>query len=103
MTPATPGLAGFERRHLRALAHPLKPVVQVGQAGLTDAVVAAVEVALLTHELIKVRLLKPDAKQEQASELAGRSGAQLVGLVGHTAILYRPHPDEPKIVLPRRA
>ena len=102
MSAAAAGLTGFERRHLRALAHPLKPVVQVGQAGVTDALMAAVEEALLTHELIKVRLLKPDAKRDLARQLAERSGAELVGLVGHTAILYRPHPDTPRIVLPRR-
>lgn len=93
---------GFQRKYLRGLAHELKPVVQVGQGGVTGSVLAAVEIALLDHELIKVRLLKPENKKAFARELAEGCGADLAGLVGHTVILYKPHPDEPVISIPAR-
>ncbi|MCA9668363.1 MAG: YhbY family RNA-binding protein [Myxococcales bacterium] len=93
-------LRGVHRKYLRGLVHGQKPVVQVGQAGITDAVIAAVEAALLDHELIKVALTRPPDKKGMARELAERADAHLCGLVGHTVILYRPHPDEPKIALP---
>lgn len=96
-------MTGFQRSYLRSLAHPLKPVVQVGEPGVTDAVVAQVEAQLLAHELIKVRMREPEDKKAMARELAERAGAELCGLVGHTAILFKPHPDEPRIVLPDKA
>ena len=70
MTPQNPAvLTGKQRSYLRALAHPLKPLVQIGHGGLTDAVLAAIEAALLIHELIKVRVTGND-EMPSASELA---------------------------------
>ncbi len=99
---ATPELASHQRKALRGLANPLRPIVHVGEAGLSDAVLRALDEALLAHELVKVRLLAPEDKKAMASEIAERSGAALCGLVGHTVILYRPHPDDPRIELPER-
>lgn len=99
--PAPPVLTGAQRQHLRGRAHGLEPVVLVGHAGLTDAVVHAVDEALAAHELIKVRLHQPEDKRGTAVELAERSGGALCGLIGHTVILYRPHPTSPKITLAR--
>jgi RNA-binding protein len=95
-------LQGYQRKHLRELAHPLKPVVQVGVAGISEEVVAATNQALLDHELIKVRLHEPEDKRAMAEELAARCEAHLCGLVGHTVMLYKPHPEKPTIKLPRR-
>lgn len=89
-----------QRKHLRALAHPLKAIVHVGQPGVTEGVTQAVDRALLDHELIKVQMLRPADKKGTAQELADSSGAALCGLLGHTVILYRPHPERPKLVLP---
>jgi len=97
-----PSLTGAQRRHLRGLAHALKPIVFVGEGGLSDAVVGALDEALDQHELVKVRLRQPPDKKAAAEELASRSAAALCGVVGHTVVLYRPHPDEPKIELPRK-
>jgi RNA-binding protein len=102
MGQANPELQGFQRRHLRALAHPLQPLVQIGQSGVTDAVVEAAAQALSDHELIKVRMREPEDKHSMAAELARRLGAHLVGLVGHTVILYRANPEKPVIQLPTR-
>jgi RNA-binding protein len=92
-------LTGRQRKALRGLAHSLEPIVQVGQGGISAGVAAAVDAALLSHELIKVRLHQPADKKAAAQELADVAGAALCGLVGHTVILYRPHPEKPRIRL----
>lgn len=97
--PAAAPLSSAQARSLRALAHHLEPVVQVGHQGVTDAVLGAVKEALLAHELIKVRLHEPEDKKAMAATLAAGTGATLCGLVGHTAILYKRHPKQPKVVL----
>ena len=92
-------LSKKQLKQLRALAHDLDPVVQVGKAGVTDPVVAAVGKALLDHELIKVRLLEPEDKRGMAEKLAAGSTSALCGLVGHTVILYKKHPKKPRIAV----
>jgi RNA-binding protein len=82
------------------MAHKLEPTVHVGQAGVTAGVVRAVEEALLDHELIKVRLHDPVDKKSEAEALAAATQSALCGLVGHTVILSRPHPEQPKIRIP---
>jgi RNA-binding protein len=96
---ATP-LSGRQKRYLRSLAQRLGPVAWVGGEGLAPGVVCAVDAALLTNELVKVRMRDPEDKRALAQALADATGAELAGLVGHTAILYRAHPEAPKIVLP---
>jgi RNA-binding protein len=95
-------LSGRQRRQLRALAHGLRPVVHVGAGGIGDSLLRALDQALSDHELVKVRLLEPDDKRALARELAEAAGAELAGLVGHTAILYRRHPERPRIALAQR-
>lgn len=97
-----PTLDGAQRRHLRGLAHPLKPIVFVGEGGVSDAVARALDEALTSHELVKVRLRQPPDKKSAAETLGESCGAAVCGVVGHTVVLYRPHPDEPKIQLPQR-
>ncbi len=97
------GLSGADRRFLRGRAHALKPVVHVGQSGLTPSVVGAIDRALDDHELVKVRLHEPDDKKATAREIAAVVQAELCGVVGHTVILYRPDRDAPRLVLPGRA
>jgi len=90
-------LSGAQRKHLRGLAHHVKPVVHVGKNGVTDPVLQEVEEALDYHELIKVKLVDPQGrKKELAAELASRSGGTRVGLVGNIVTLYRQHPDPEK-------
>jgi RNA-binding protein len=97
-----PELASYQRKALRGLANPLRPVVHVGEAGVSGAVLRALDEALLAHELVKVRLFAPENKKATARAIADKSGAALCGLVGHTVILYRPHPENPRIQLPER-
>ncbi len=91
-----------QRRHLRGLAHPLKPVILIGNAGMTDGVVAETARALHDHELIKVRWAGADreARDSGLETLATRTSSTLVTRIGHVAVLYRPRPDLPRIVLP---
>jgi RNA-binding protein len=78
----------------------LKPVVFVGEGGISEAVLAALDDALEQHELVKVRLRQPSDKKAAAARLAEATGAALCGVVGHTVVLYRPHPEKPRIELP---
>ena len=94
-------LGSKQRRYLKSLAHHLRVTVQVGSNGVTDGVVGAVDEALARHELIKVRMREPEDKKGSANALATATESCLCGLVGHTMILYRPHPEEPEIRLPR--
>jgi RNA-binding protein len=91
-----------QRRHLKGLAHPLKPVILMGNSGLTEAVIAETDLALAHHELIKVRLPGLDREDRDAALvlLAERTRSAMVTRIGHVAVLYRPRPDVPRIVLP---
>jgi RNA-binding protein len=91
-----------QRRHLKGLAHSLNPVILVGNAGVSDAVVAETVRALNDHELIKVRLpgLPREERDVPLAALAQRSGGELVTRIGHVAVLYRAHPTQPNILLP---
>lgn len=97
-------LSGKQKRQLRALAHHLEPVVQVGKDGATGAVLDAVDTALADHELIKVRVLEtsPEGRGPVGVALAERLGAHLVGELGRIVILYRRHPNQPKVPLTGR-
>jgi RNA-binding protein len=96
-------LTGKQRRHLRALGHHLHPVVQIGQDGVSDAVVGQADVQLDAHELIKVKVgeSSPQDRHEAADMLAARTQAQVAQVLGRTVLLYRPRKDKPQIVLPR--
>jgi RNA-binding protein len=99
-------LQGFQRRHLRAQAHPLRPIVKVGRNGLGAGLFEEVEVALDHHELIKVRLAgERDERQKLVLAIAARSGCEVVGVVGGVATLYRRQadPERRRVTLPTRA
>lgn len=95
-------LTGKQKRFLRALAHPLSAIVQVGKEGVTEAVVAATDAALKQHELIKVKLGSetPEDRHDAADALSNQTGSELAQVVGRTIILYRKHAKKPLIVLP---
>jgi len=63
-------LAGFQRSYLKALAHKLRPIVMVGDDGVTPEVNKAVAQALLDHELVKIRMQEPEDKKAMAQALA---------------------------------
>jgi RNA-binding protein len=99
---AAPELSERQRRHLRGLAHRLKPVIRTGSAGLTDALVRETARALEIHELIKVKAAggDRDARDALLAELASRTASALVQRIGNVAVLYRRHPALPRILIP---
>lgn len=97
-----PELSEKQRRHLRGLAHELKPVIRIGNSGLTDAVASETARALNDHELIKVKVPGGDreARDELLGHLARKTASALVHRIGNVAVLYRPHPKLPRILIP---
>jgi len=95
-------LSEKQKKYLRRLAHPMSPIVMLGNAGLTDAVVAELERALGDHELVKVsaRVGERRARDAALDELARRTSSELVQRVGHVGVYYRRRPALPKIVIP---
>ena len=95
-------LSENQRRFLRGRAHALKPIIQIGGKGLTDAVTKETARALHDHELIKVRAPGADREARDAllAQLATRTGSTLVHRIGHVAVLYRPNSAKPGLVIP---
>ena len=88
-------LTARERAHLKARAHALEPRVQIGHAGLTDAVAAEVDRALKAHELIKVKILaERDEREAIATAMCERADAAIVQQVGKIVVLWRPKPED---------
>ena len=90
------------KRYLRRLGHELKPVVLMGGAGLTEAVMAEIERALYDHELIKVKVVADDRdeRSEYVARISEATDAALVQRIGNIALLYRPHPEPAKRRIP---
>lgn len=82
------------KKRLRAQAHPLKPVVMIGQHGYTASVAAAIDEALGDHELIKVRLrgIERDQRRDVADEICRDLDAEFIALVGGVVTIYRERP-----------
>jgi RNA-binding protein len=91
-----------QKKHLRGLGHQLKPVLMVGDAGLTDAVLREFGSTIAHHELIKVRVRAGDRNDRDAiiGDLCERGDAALVTRIGNVALVYRRNVEDPKIVLP---
>jgi len=90
-------LTSRARAQLKARAHHLKPVVRLGHAGVSDALVADVDRALADHELIKVQIDRTDreARHAAADEICARTDSASVQRVGKILVLWRPKPEEP--------
>ncbi len=97
-------LSASQKRHLRALAHPLRPVVLVGQAGVTAALLREADLALQAHELIKLKISASDRelRDEMIERISEQCGAETVQRIGHTVVLYRPNPKkrQPLVIPP---
>jgi RNA-binding protein len=83
-----------ERKELKSRAHHLKPVIMIGQKGLTDSLINAVEKALCDHELIKIKFIDfKKNKKDLSDEIAERTDSTIVGIIGNILILYRENPE----------
>jgi RNA-binding protein len=90
-------------KFLRGKCHDLKPVVMLGQKGLTEAVLNELEIALDHHELVKIKLSVDDrdARKQLAEEICQRCQAEVVQSIGKTLTIYRGNPDKVIIALPK--
>lgn len=88
-------LTSAQRRELRARAHPLHPVVMVGESGLTATVMQEIDRSLGSHELIKIRVFADDHTVRAAllAELCETLAAAPVQHIGKILVVYRPRPD----------
>ena len=95
-------MTGKQRRALRALAHSLKPLLQLGKNRLSDQFLEQLNTALLQHELIKLKVLEnaPNTPRESAKILEAQPELDVIQVIGRTIVLYRPHPEDPQIILP---
>jgi RNA-binding protein len=95
-------LSEKQKKHLRRLAHPLSPVVMLGNAGLTAGVVKELERALGDHELVKVsaRVGDRSARDEALQSLAEQTQSEIVQRIGNVGVFYRRSLELPKILLP---
>lgn len=84
-------LTSKQKKELKGLAHHLKPVIRVGQHGVSEGVVAETDIALTTHELIKVHIQGEDRdeRSQDCDTLCQKTGAELVAKIGKTFIVYR--------------
>lgn len=84
-----------QKRKLRATAHGLNPVVMIGQAGLTAAVLTETNAALEAHELIKIKIrAEKEERQAISEEICSRLEAELIQNIGQIAVIYRKNPDK---------
>ncbi len=95
-------LSDAQMKYLRGLGHPLKPVIIIGDAGLSESVLKEFSSTIDHHELIKVRVRAGErkARDEIISDLCRKQSSAMVNRVGNVALIYRPNKEKPKISLP---
>lgn len=96
-------ISASQKRYLRSQAHHLKPVVTVGQRGLSDNVFTEIEIALNYHELIKIKITGADQEDKKImiDTISAQTGADLVQTIGHVAVFFRRNLKKPKVALPK--
>lgn len=88
-------LTNKQKQFLKGLAHPLKPVVQLGGNGLTEGVIAEIDFALNHHELIKVKVPSDDRDEKTLimDAIVGETKSYKVQTIGHVLVIYKPSKD----------
>ncbi|RUA06027.1 MAG: ribosome assembly RNA-binding protein YhbY [Gammaproteobacteria bacterium] len=97
-------LTNNQKKFLRARGHTLKPVVMVGQHGLSESVLAELESTMTKHELLKIKIRADDKddRQKMIDEIVKVTRAQLIQVIGNVMVIYRAFKEEPEIILPRK-
>lgn len=97
-------LSSKQKSYLKGLGHHLKPIIQVGKDGLSEKFMTNLENALESHELLKIKVLDnaPLEKRDIAARVEKSSRGDVVQIIGHTLLYYRPFAEEPLIVLPKK-
>ena len=95
-------MTGKQKRHLRAMAQPLKPLVNLGKQGLSPETRREIESQLLDHELIKCKVLDscPLSKKECAEEISKQTEIEVIQVIGKTIVLFSPLLEDSKIKFP---
>ncbi len=96
-------LSSKQKQYLKGLAHPLKPVVQLGGNGFTEGVLAEIDMALEHHELIKVKVPSDDREEKSLimDAIIRETGAEKLQVIGHTLVMFR-QSEEKKISIPKK-
>ena len=90
-------LSSSERKYLRSQAHHLEPVVLIGKNGIKDGTIESINKVLQTRELIKIKFREfKDEKLSLSEKIAKLTNSQVVGVIGHTVIIFRQNPDSDK-------
>jgi RNA-binding protein len=95
-------LSESQKKFLRSKGHSLKPVITVGDSGLSESLLLEFESTIRHHELIKIRVKAGDRKLRNATiiQLCDTSGANLITRIGNVALVYRRNDEKPRIALP---
>ena len=90
-------LSSSQRSFLRSQAHHLEPVVLIGNNGITDGTIESINRVLKTRELIKIKFREfKDEKLSLSEKITELTNSQIVGVIGHTVIIFRQNPDSDK-------
>ncbi len=90
-------LSSSQRSYLRSQAHHLEPVVLIGKHGITDGTIESIDRVLESRELIKIKFREfKDEKLSLSEEITELTNSQVVGVIGHTVIIFRQNPDSDK-------
>ncbi len=97
-------LTNNQKKFLRARGHALKPIVMVGQHGLSESVLAELESTMTKHELLKIKIRAEDRddRQKMIDEVINVTKAHLIQVIGSVMVIYRAFEEEPQIILPRK-
>ena len=90
-------LSSSQRSYLRSQAHHLDPVILIGKDGITDGTIESIDKILETRELIKIKFREfTDEKLNLSEKITQLTNSQVVGVIGHTVIIFRQNPDSDK-------
>ena len=90
-------LSSSQRSYLRSQAHHLEPVVLIGKHGITDGTIESIDRVLEARELIKIKFREfKDEKLSLSEKITELTNSQVVGVIGHTVIIFRQNPDADK-------
>ncbi len=97
-------LTNNQKKILRSRGHALKPIVMVGQHGLSESVLAELESTMTKHELLKIKIRADDKhdRQTMIDEIVSITQAHLIQVIGNIMVIYRAFNEEPQIILPRK-
>lgn len=90
-------LSSAQRSYLRSQAHHIEPVVLIGKQGITDGAIKSIDRVLESRELIKIKFREfKDEKSSLSEKITELTNSQIVGVIGHTVIIFRQNPDSDK-------